>query len=581
MERTANFHFVFVLVLLSAALSAYAQPFVPCSFRGPGPSLQTPFPSCTFVADFIVASGGTGGLAAARALADAGYSVLVLEPGDYRDNDPNVWNSFNYQAVTGSYSSTYGVQLESSLEPVLDVTYKVLIARFWGGSNNHNGQMYVRPSIQLLNVLANIAGTSDWSVPSVQATFKEIENYTRSGPIDPLRGTAGSLNVRHPATGPTSGAGSLAYFLANATAFASGLPITPDYNGANNFGPFPRYDLFQNPGGNRSSTSTAYFPPSYFLPSGLTVNPNVNLRALFRATVVRVLYQGLQVVGVEYLLKGRTFHAYANREVVLAGSIFSAQILQQSGIGPASLLQSLGIPVVVNNPNVGVHVHNHPSVTVGINYDASLGPGLLPSDPWALYLGGAFFPSWSANGKVDPAQLQFPRKYQTLWLGPFFPGDSLHLYIIQTQPSSEGLVQIQSADPLQALLYRDNFYTNSSDLVDFANFLYYGVQNTIVPGLKALNPAFGITWTHWNSPQEAQAFVLANTSFNYHYVAANRLGQSPATSVVDPRARVWGVSGLRIADTSIFPVPVDGNTAATAAAVGRIVARMIIEDNCE
>jgi len=85
--------------------------------------------------------------------------------------------------------------------------------------------------------------------------------------------------------------------------------------------------------------------------------------------------------------------------------------------------------------------------------------------------------------------------------------------------------------------------------------------------MKSLNPAFGPAWTAWSSIDDAKAYILAHASFNYHYVAANKMGQSPSNSVVDTRGRVWGVTGLRIADTSIAPAVVDGNTAALATAI--------------
>lgn len=537
------------------------------------------FLDCTFKVDFIIASGGTAGAAAARVLIDEGYSVLVLEPGENRNNDPNVISSFGYDVLNRQKYSTYEAPLKSTADTALGKTYDVAIARMFGGSMNHNGQMYVKPSLQYLQELEQLGG-SDWSVASVKQAFKDLEKYNRAGPIDPLRGTNGALDVRRGVDGPQSGPGSLAYFIANVSAAASGLPITPDYNGANGYGPFPRFDLTQKPNFDRSGTSFAYFPSSFMNENGTPVNSNNKFRVLFHSTVVRVLFDNnKKATGVEYLRNGRTHIAYAVKEVALAGSLYSSKILQHSGVGPASLLQSFGIDVVVDNPHVGAHAANHPAVVVSFKSDDNLLPSTPAADPFALYTGGFFLPHWDAVGPVNTSELQFPRQFQGLWLGPYFPTGDLQLYIIQTRTKSEGYARIQSADPLDSLLYSDEFYTVPSDLDDMARFLYFGIQGTLAPALQAANPLVVPKWTPWASLNEVKGFISANASFNYHYTGTNRISKTASTGVVDPRGRVWGVKRLRVLDSSIVPSNVDGNTAAIAAVVGRRIAQKMAQDN--
>jgi len=550
----------------------------PCNIKG---RFDLPPPTrargCDIVADYIVVGTGAGGAAVTRVLSDDfAYSVLALEAGQNKDADPNVQSAFGSQTVSVYSSSTYGWQIKSAFEESVFKNFDVSVGRMLGGSTSHNGMMYVQGSLNFFDE-CEAAGGSSWSAANIKAAFKQIERYNRQGLIDPSRGLNGLVDVRRPANGPSTGAGSMPTLLANWTATASGIPVTPDYNGDHNFGPFVRYDLFENPDFTRASASTEFLASTVMNADGTGVGGR-QLRVLFESTVVRVIFDGINAVGVEFLRDGRTDYAWARKEIVLSGSIFTTQILQNSGIGDATLLNQLGVPVVYNNPNVGAHLLNHQSLMLDFKANPAHLPALQDTDPFALYAGGAFFPSWTADGPVSQAELSNPRKYQTIWLGPFFNGDPyIHLFLIQLRPKSQGYVKIQSKDPLQVPYHKENMFSDPADLQDFGDFLYHGIQNTLLGYFHAQDPLYDITWGRWNTSAQAQAFVASKVAKSFHYTNTNRMAPSAATGVVNSKGQVYGVRRLRVADSSVIPGGADGNTAALTMVYGWKIAQMMVQ----
>jgi len=531
--------------------------------------------NCVLEADYIVVGAGGGGAPLLRKLSDDyAYSVLGFEAGAYRENDPNVRSPFGSQVVSSTGVATYGFQMKTAQDTGTGKVFDISIGRLLGGSTSHNGMMYVRGSPQLFNKWQSLVGPT-WSSSAVNAAYNRIENYTNdNSSYNPRRGSGGALDVRRPANGASSGAGSIATKIAQWTAQASGISVTPDYNDpATPVGPFVRYDLFQTPETTRESSSTAFLPSSVLKADGTGVG-NRKLRIFWQSSVTRVLIENGKAVGVEVLINGVTHYAYAKKEVILAANIFSTQILQNSGVGNATALHQLGIQVKVNNPNVGRHLQNHKSLaSLTWTFNPNNGPIGLASDPAGLYGGGAILPSWNAQGPIPSSELSKPRKYQILWLPN--TENTFRAYIMQLLPQSEGFTLIQSKDPLQVPLHQENMFLNPNDLDDFAKFIYYGLQKTLTPVMQANDPSVTMELTFPNL-DKVKEHILAYCGTAFHYSGTNRMASSSATGVVDAQGRVFGVQRLRVADSSILPSSVDGNTAAPAVMVGFRIAEFII-----
>jgi len=570
--------FVPLLLLLSCVLLSITK----TSDAGGLITCDSPYAddNCVIVADYLVASAGAAGAAVLRRLSDdSRYSVIGFEAGKYLLDDPNVKYGANAYNVYGDMNS-YFWPMKTERDNVRGKVDDIMVGLGAGGGSMVNGMQYSRPS-KAFNALLEQWGGADWSSAAIEQDFKTIENFTVSdGTIAASRGTNGYINVRRPAAGPTSGAGALASLLANWTAGASGIPVTADYNDdvsnpSKGFGSFPRYQLFQTPEGERETSVNAFLPKSVMNPDGTAVGRR-QLRVFFEAEVQSVIIDSQRKVakGLVYLINGKTRTALARKEVILANNIFTSKILQLSGIGPADLLTANGIPVIVNNPNVGAHMQNH--VSISLNYVANPlhGVGYYNNDYAALYAGGAFLPRWTADGPISNATLLTEtRKYQLIWFAGF-----TQLFVGPLQPKSSGYEKILSRSSHRNPRHNDLALTDADDLNDMANFLYHFVQNTLFPYIRSQDPAYNIGWTAWNSVEEAKAFIQQNAGKTLHYCCHARMAPSASQGVVDSRGRVYGVSRLRVVGAPALPVITDSTPAAFCMLHGWRVAGFIIQD---
>ena len=239
-----------------------------------------------------------------------------------------------------------------------------------GGSSSINAMVWIRGQREDFDAWA-AAGNPGWSFDDLLPAFKAIEDNEAGA--DEWRGAGGPVHVKdcrsavHPLT--------RRYLKA---AEQAGLPLNPDFNGESQEG-VGVYQINAKDG-RRMSAARAFLRPAM---------KRKNVRVEMHALATKILFEGTRAVGVEYEQRGRTHTVRAGREVIVCGgSINSPQLLQLSGVGPAALLQSLGIPVVHANANVGANLQDH----VGINYTFK---GRLPTlnqilRPW---WGKAF---WSA-----------------------------------------------------------------------------------------------------------------------------------------------------------------------------------------
>lgn len=523
-----------------------------------------------WTADYIVVGTGAGGSPLLRKLTDDySYSAIGLEAGDNHDMDPDISTPANMLFID---------KLKYNWLMVDNMNREVGVGRMTGGATSHNGMMYYRPSLAYLNLLHNYGGVN-WSPSRVKADIIELENYiTNDGSlISSSRGTGGFLDIRKPLDGPHDGANSLAFKIANWTAFGTGYAINNDYNnwdsGSTQLGPYPRIQLLQSADGSKRTSAYTAFLPRYILnEDGSAADSRRQLKVFLKSTVTKILFNGNRAIGVLYVQDGVQYKVLARKEVILAASVFTPQLLQISGIGPASLLSSLGIPVIVNSPNVGKHLSNHVSLSVPFYFNATEFPGVTASDPGALYPGGGLFPLWDADG---PHETGF-NEFQLTWFSVapnYFAG-----IVVMHRPKSVGYVKIRSSDPLQIPIHNENILSDSYDVDQFSKFMYYCFQNKIADYITSQNPAYGMAIPRWNSLNDAKAYLLANAGRAYHYNGQTRMARSINDGVVDGKLRVYGTVGLRVAGSPVFPEMGDFALTGPSILTGYRLAKMLIQE---
>jgi choline dehydrogenase len=407
--------------------------------------------------------------------------------------------------------------------------------------------------------------------------FKRAENQQRGA--DDYHGTGGPLSVsdwRH--EDPLSEAFVKA-------AVETGIPFNPDFNGARQEGA----GFFQTTtrGGRRASSAFCYLRPA---------KQRSNLTIETSAQAARILFEGRKAKGVEYRQNGKLRTARARREVLVSsGAYNSPQLLQLSGVGPAELLKSHGIGVVLDSPGVGNDLQDHMQVrivmrcakAVTVN-DAINNPvrrvmagaryALTRSGPLTVAAGtsGAFF---KTNPRLATPDIQ-------IHFIPFSTdkmGENLHPFsgftatVCQLRPESRGSLKIRSADPFVPPEIRINYLATETDRAAFIDGMRILRNILAAPAMKPYVVNEVYPGSDKTSDEDVLEFCRATGSTVYHPTSTCRMGNDPL-AVVDQRLRVRGIEGLRVIDASIMPDLMSGNTNAPTIMIAEKASDMILED---
>ncbi|CAH1802171.1 unnamed protein product [Owenia fusiformis] len=476
-----------------------------------------------------------------------------------------------------------------------------------GGCSSHNYNQYCRGNKNDYNMWADM-GNTGWSYDDVLPYFKKSISH-----LDPAlaksnyHSTTGPLQVS-----PVDRIESLQYVYD--AAIEAGLQTTEDLNGENQFG-FAFSQATVDGNGVRSSSADAFLYPAL---------GRKNLHVATRAHVTKVLLEDKKAVGVSYvrdLVKGEV---KARKEVILSGgAIGSPHILLLSGIGPKKHLEELGVPVVADLP-VGENMQDHPTSDAVRFYTKAHAYTDTEAQSLKEYFKYKFFGTGLKRNPINNLQYFMKSPHQpehhdfpyiqfsilcTLWGSD--PGtdyykdnigytdevwDALYsdndnddkygasLLVTLLHPATNGTVRLQTTDPFDHPLIQPNFFEDPIDV----KHIVAGIR-VIVDQLaktKAFEKGgFELVKSHhphckehsFNSDDYWSCFIRANAWTLFHPTSTCRMGpDNDKNSVVDPELRVKGIKNLRVADASIMPFVVSGNTNAPTIMIAEKAADMIL-----
>jgi choline dehydrogenase-like flavoprotein len=367
----------------------------------------------------------------------------------------------------------------------------------------------------------------------------------------------------------------------------AGIPTVRDFNSGDNDG-CAYFDVTQC-GGVRWSAATAFLKPVLHRP---------NLTLLSGVHVARIRLTDGRATGVDWTRDGQPFHATARSEVVLsAGAIGTPQLLELSGIGNGAHLQSLGLDTRMHRPGVGENLQDHLQIRPYYRVSGVPTMNALYADVWrrplmaleyALFRKGPMSMAPSHMGafvrsSADYATPNVQIHVQPLSLDAF--GEPLHrepaitVSACNLRPASRGSVHAVSPDPGAKPAIRPNYLSTPEDervAIDSLRLIRNIVDQ---PALQRFSPLEHRPGADAQTDAELLAAARALGTTIFHPAGTAKMGlESDPSAVVDARLRVHGVQGLRIADTSVMPRIVSGNTNAPTLMIAEKAARMILED---
>ncbi len=522
--------------------------------------------------DYVIVGGGSAGCAIAARLGEIADARLLLVEAGPADRDRKIHYPVCFYKMTDG-DLTWGY--ETAPSPQRDGhVMRFAQARVLGGGSSINAMVFTRGHAADFDAWAREEQCDGWAYQDVLPYFRRSEDNNRLA------------NEYHGIGGPLGASDQInPHLLSHAfvrAAQQAGLAHNPDFNGAAQDG-VGLYQVTQR-GARRCSAAVGYLHPAM---------KRGNIDLVTDALATRIVVKHGRATGVEYFSHGRARVAHAEQEVIVAsGAIGSPKLLLLSGIGPADELKPLGIDVIHDLPGVGKNLQDHIDVysihelNGPYSYDRHTRPRnmfwaglqylMFRTGPVTSNLAeaGGF---WRADERASAPDIQFhflPGAGLEAGVPPVPSGYGCTINSCYLRPRSRGSVSLPSADPIAAPIIDPNYWAEPHDLeMSLRGFdktreiasqpaLAKFIRKEHLPGLGAMNRA------------DIEAYAKRFGKTDYHPVGTCKMGVDEL-AVVDPQCRVYGIDGLRVADSSIMPRLIGSNTNATAIMIGEKASDMI------
>jgi choline dehydrogenase len=514
--------------------------------------------------DYVIVGGGTAACVLASRLTEQGDATVVMleaggaDAGDAVEN-PARWNEVLLTDLDWAYMT----------EPQPGLGGRRVYSasgRGLGGGSNLYHMMHTRGRPADYDGWAR-EGASGWAYRDVLPYLRKLEDQRDD--TNPTAGRGGPITVVN--AKDTGNAVSQTFIDACAEL---GYPELDDLN-VGTFGVGWHHVDIRD--GKRCGVRVGYLEPALG-------RPNLTIRT--GALVTALDFDGHRCAGVKYVHDGQSRTVRADREVIVcAGAIQSPKLLMLSGIGDPEHLRDVGIPVRVDLPGVGRNFHDHPLTIGPIGYLSE--PGAEPRGQVTEV--GLF---WGSEPGLDVPDLEICLVHRA----PF--GDQFFASVIKrvetgeplapvqqlvdprvvlslpglVRPLSRGWVKLAGTDPAAYPRINPNYFGDRADLhrmttmVKMARDIY---ASTAFSGLSEVAPGPQV-----RSDKDLADWVVANVGSYYHFAGSCRMGDDEL-AVVDPRLRVRGVDGLRVADASVMPAVTSTNPHTTVVMIGERAADLV------
>ncbi|MFV0245964.1 MAG: GMC family oxidoreductase [Qingshengfaniella sp.] len=526
------------------------------------------------VFDYIVVGGGSAGCVLAARLVEAGAHVALIERGR---RDSNRWIHIPatlFKVLQSRDSDTVISEPDASLD---GLQFPVPQGRVLGGGSSVNGMIYMRGQAQDYDDWASTHGCTGWAYDDVLPVYRAQERNMRLD--DAFHGTQGPLVVADPETPHP-----ICQRIVDA-GLSAGLPANDDFNGARQEG-VGWYQATAH-GGQRQSAAHCFLRP---------VLRAENLTLLASHSVARIRIENRRATGVDAITDdGRQKRLTARKEVILAaGSFHSPKLLMLSGIGPGDELQRHGIPVLHDAPEVGANYQDHVGVPVTCRlkhpdglygHDRGLKAVRHGIDYWVLRRGLLASNLLQSGACADTDGDGRPEvQYNFAPFAPGAPGEpplpfhAIQVHPMTMRPKSRGRLGLQSTDPADPPRFEAAALAHPEDLDTLRRGVRLARDICAQPELRDI-----LAEEIWPGPDLSSAIgsntlddaIRKHARTIFHPAGTCRMGPD-AGAVVDLDLRVNGVENLRVADCSIMPALVSGNTNAPAMMIGGKAADAIL-----
>jgi choline dehydrogenase-like flavoprotein len=525
--------------------------------------------------DYVVVGAGSAGCVLANRLsANPSVRVCLIEGGG-SDNSVRVKVPAGILSLYGNPNYDYcfvGVP-----QPHLDNRrIPVNRGKALGGSSSINSMVYIRGAAEDYDEWSRL-GCTGWAYSDVLPIFKKLERNLL-GQNPQYHGTSGELLVDSPRDPNV-----LSKMFVKA-GNNSGLPVNNDFNAEGQFG-LGIYNVTQDRG-QRFSSFTAFVRP---------VLGRKNLTIFSECEVIDLKITEGRAAGVRVQHKGEQKMLSANREIVLsAGAINSPKILLASGIGPAAELREIGIDPILNLAGVGKNLQDHVDgmITVRSSSTKTLGLSLLNlprmlAAPFQYFVGrkgmlstnyveaGGFAKTKYADGIPD-IQFHFVPGYRSHRgrLLEYGHGYAIHTCVLR--PKSVGDLKLSGHASSRDVLIDHRFFSDEEDARVLVEGIKIARQIFAAPEFDDIRGREMLPGKDVCSDDEILAYLRAEALTVYHPVGTCKMG-TDAMAVVDPATlKVRGIAGLRVADASVMPKLIGGNTNAPSMMIGQRASDMIL-----